>query len=160
LGGCAVIPVRPLLRELIVELVALEIDRHSRGDHATAIASLVLAEMTRLPTQPLHVPLPTATRLRRICEEVQADPGSVRTSAEWSARFGLSAKTLERDFSKGLAMTFGRWRQQVRLLASLERLADGEAVTRVAMDLGYTSPSAFAAMFRKALGCSPSRYFA
>jgi AraC-like DNA-binding protein len=32
-------------------------------------------------------------------------------------------------------------------------------VTEVALDLGYASPSAFAAMFRKSLGMPPSRYF-
>ncbi|MEE8274655.1 MAG: helix-turn-helix domain-containing protein, partial [Alphaproteobacteria bacterium] len=46
-----------------------------------------------------------------------------------------------------------------RLLAALTRLATGEPVTTVALDLGYDSPSAFIAMFRKALGETPGRYF-
>jgi len=57
-------------------------------------------------------------------------------------------------------MSFGAWRQQVRLLRALELLAAGEAVTGVAFDLGYESPSAFIAMFRRNLGASPTRYFA
>jgi AraC-like DNA-binding protein len=56
-------------------------------------------------------------------------------------------------------MTFGRWRQQLRLLTALERLSLGEPVTRVALDLGYASPSAFSAMFHRALGTTPSAYF-
>ena len=32
-------------------------------------------------------------------------------------------------------------------------------MTLVAQDLGYDSPSAFTAMFRRALGETPSRYF-
>ena len=39
------------------------------------------------------------------------------------------------------------------------RLAAGQPVTRVALDLGYASPSAFGAMFRRAFGTTPSRYF-
>ena len=41
----------------------------------------------------------------------------------------------------------------------LERLAAGEAVTTVAIDLGYGTPSSFTTMFRKALGVPPSAYF-
>ena len=95
----------------------------------------------------------------KICEAIQSDPGSTHTAAQWASRFGISAKTLTRDFLSDLGITFGRWRQQVRLLAALERLACGEPVTVVAMDLGYQSPSSFAAMFRKTLGSPPSRYF-
>ena len=43
---------------------------------------------------------------------------------------------------------------------ALARLAAGEPVTRIALDLGYESPSAFAAMFKRALGAPPSRYLA
>ncbi|MEQ8194171.1 MAG: helix-turn-helix domain-containing protein [Rhodospirillales bacterium] len=47
----------------------------------------------------------------------------------------------------------------MRLLAALERLATGQSVTIVAMDLGYDSPSAFTSMFKRTLGKSPSAYF-
>ena len=33
-------------------------------------------------------------------------------------------------------------------------------ITTLALDLGYDSPSAFIAMFRKALGTSPGRFIA
>jgi len=56
-------------------------------------------------------------------------------------------------------LTFAAWRQQVRLVDALRRLAEGQAVTNVALDLGYQSPSAFTNMFRRALGRAPTRYF-
>ncbi|MEC9455075.1 MAG: helix-turn-helix domain-containing protein, partial [Pseudomonadota bacterium] len=34
-----------------------------------------------------------------------------------------------------------------------------ESVLEIALNLGYESPSAFAAMFRRALGVAPSAYF-
>ncbi|MDT8228504.1 helix-turn-helix domain-containing protein, partial [Pseudomonas aeruginosa] len=46
------------------------------------------------------------------------------------------------------------------LAAALPRLAAGEAVARIAVDLGYQTPSAFSAMFRRLTGSTPSRYFA
>jgi AraC-like DNA-binding protein len=56
-------------------------------------------------------------------------------------------------------MTFTRWRQQARLLAAVQMLANDRPVTEIATELGYDSPSAFSAMFRKALGSSPTEYF-
>jgi AraC-like DNA-binding protein len=56
-------------------------------------------------------------------------------------------------------MTFRQWQQQARLLGGLVRLAEGESVTSVALDVGYENPSAFIAMFRRALGVTPGRYF-
>ena len=47
------------------------------------------------------------------------------------------------------------------LIARVVRLPEdypGEPVTAVALDLGYESPSAFIAMFRRALGAPPTRY--
>jgi AraC-like DNA-binding protein len=55
-------------------------------------------------------------------------------------------------------MTFAGWRRRLRLLAAVSRLAGGESVTTVSYDLGYHSPSAFVAMFRRSLGTSPGRY--
>ena len=49
-------------------------------------------------------------------------------------------------------------RQQARLLRALELLAEDRPVTSIALDLGYESPSAFIAMFRRAVGSTPGRY--
>ncbi|PYX73830.1 MAG: hypothetical protein DMG78_07865 [Acidobacteria bacterium] len=56
-------------------------------------------------------------------------------------------------------MSLGKWRQQLRLLHSLQLLAAGEKISHAALEAGYSSPSAFIAMFRKALGTTPRRYF-
>jgi len=56
-------------------------------------------------------------------------------------------------------MTFGKWRQQLRLLRSLQLLAAGEKISHAALEAGYSTSSAFIAMFRKALGTTPRKYF-
>jgi AraC-like DNA-binding protein len=56
-------------------------------------------------------------------------------------------------------MTFGKWRQQLRLMHGMRLLGEGAQVTRAALDSGYSTPSAFIAAFRKALGSTPARYF-
>jgi len=56
-------------------------------------------------------------------------------------------------------MTFGQWRQQLRLLRALELLETGEKVVDVALQLGYESPSAFATMFKRQFGQALSQFF-
>ncbi|MEV0405653.1 helix-turn-helix domain-containing protein [Actinoallomurus sp. NPDC050550] len=56
-------------------------------------------------------------------------------------------------------MTFGRWRTQARLRSALVLLARGTPVAVVARRVGYATPSAFVAVFHRALGVSPGAYF-
>ena len=56
-------------------------------------------------------------------------------------------------------MTFGKWRQQLRLMQAMRLLAEGAKVTHAALESGYSTPSAFISMFRKTLGTTPSSYF-
>jgi AraC-like DNA-binding protein len=76
-----------------------------------------------------------------------------------SKQCGASKRTIQRIFLEETKMTFGKWRQQLRLLHAMQLLASGEKVTVAALDAGYTSPSAFISMFRKQLGSTPARYF-
>ncbi|WP_154971634.1 helix-turn-helix domain-containing protein, partial [Bordetella pertussis] len=88
------------------------------------------------------------------------EPGAARGLAEWAAELGVTAKTVQRLFVRHTGMTFGRWRQQAGLLWAMRRLAEGVRVLDVALELGYDSPSAFAAMFRRAVGEPPSAFAA
>jgi len=45
------------------------------------------------------------------------------------------------------------------MLRALEILAGGETVTRTSLSLGYESPGAFVAPFRRVFGTTPGRYF-
>jgi AraC-like DNA-binding protein len=45
-------------------------------------------------------------------------------------------------------------------MEAMSRLANGQSVTAVACDVGYSSPSAFTAMFRRAFGVPPTQYCA
>jgi AraC-like DNA-binding protein len=54
---------------------------------------------------------------------------------------------------------FGRWRTLLRLRAALSMLAAGQPVSRVAGRVGYDTPSAFVAAFRRETGQTPGSYF-
>ncbi|MBW8899241.1 MAG: helix-turn-helix transcriptional regulator, partial [Massilia sp.] len=78
----------------------------------------------------------------------------------WARQAGASERTLARLFERELGMSFGQWRQQVRLAHAAPLIARGMPLARVAEELGYASQSAFSQMFRKTFGCSPSAFFA
>ena len=157
--ACSVFAVSPLLRELILRIVALGHDYPPDGPEAR-MAAVAPDELRRARPEPLHLPLPADPRLAAVTGALIHDPGDRRGLADWARGAGASARTLARLFRKETGMTFGAWRQRRRLQAAIERLAAGEPVTAVALDLGYGSPSAFITMFRRMLGSTPGRYLA
>jgi len=155
---CSVVHVSPLLRELLVRATELRMPYPLGGPEERTVA-LLLDEIRTAPVTPLHLPTPRDARLRIVTDALLADPADTRPLAAWGRAAGATERTLARTFLRETGMTFGAWRQQVRLLCALELLAEGRAVTAVALELGYASTSAFIAMFRRALGTTPSRYF-
>lgn len=156
---CCVLSISPLLRELMVAAAEVPLD-WKPGTRDGRLMLLLLDELKQEPVLPLHLPQPSEPRLARICRAIVRHPERQAGAADWARELGVDPKTVHRLFLRHTGMTFGRWRQQARLLAAMERLARGERVLDVALDLGYESPSAFAAMFRKALGEPPSAFAA
>ena len=155
---CHSVNVSPLLRELILRTVACGA-LHRDDPAQRRLAGVLLDQIDLLPVEPLQLPIPSDPRGERAAAAVRAAPGR-RTSAEIARAAGASPRTLERIFERETGMSFGRWSRRAVLVRGLQRLANGEPVSLVATDLGYRSPSAFIAMFRRSLGATPARYFA
>ena len=155
---CGVVAISPLLRELI--LAAAEAPQlYDSAGRDGRLMDLILSEIRSLPMMPLHLPEPTDSRLRMITAALQENPADTRTLEQWGKYAGASPRTLARLFPAETGMTFRYWQQQARLLGGLMRLAEGESVTSVALEVGYENPSAFISMFRRTLGVTPGRYF-
>jgi AraC-like DNA-binding protein len=121
---------------------------------------LVLRDEVRMQENtPLQLPLPQDARLLKIARALLNDPADNRTQSEWAAWAGLSIRTLSRRFINETGMTFARWRQQARVIRSLEPLSRGEAVNQIAGDCGYDNVSAYIAAFRQRFGTTPGLYF-
>ena len=116
-------------------------------------------EIRQPEQQPLRLPIPREERLSRVAHALLDDVADDRTLDDWAHFAGMSRRTFMRAFSTEVGMSFGRWRQQVRLFAALEMLAQRESVTDVAIAVGYDSVSAFIEMFRTMLGSTPQAYF-
>lgn len=156
---CCVINVSPLLRELILRTIEIGMLNRNLPLHKHLI-DVILDQFHALPTEPLKLPMPADARALRVAEIVRLNPGEARPLDQLARKIGASKRTIERLFQSETEMSFGRWRQQLRILHALRMLAAGESVTAAALEVGYDSTSAFIAAFKNTVGTTPGRYYA
>jgi len=155
---CCVVNVPPLLRELILHTTEIGMLNRTIPSHARLIGVLV-DQLRMLSTVPLQLPQPADSRARKVATLLSENPSECRSLVAIGKTVGASPRTIERLFRAETKMTFAKWRERLKLLHALKLLAAGNAVTNAALDLGYASPSAFIAMFKRAFGTTPSRYY-
>jgi AraC-like DNA-binding protein/quercetin dioxygenase-like cupin family protein len=145
----------PLLAELIGYLGEPSLPAGHRAHAEVLLADL----LTPVPVTTIGVRLPSVPTARRVAEALRADPADRRTLREWGRAVGASERTLARAFAAEAGVPFGRWRTLLRLQAALSMLAAGDPVSRVAGRVGYDTPSAFVAAFRRETGQTPGSFF-
>lgn len=150
---CQVIEVSALLRELILAAQRLlNPHRTPLAEHLRALMSHELLNARRVAS---YIPMPRLPRLLELCERFLDDPAQELSLEACGLRLNMSARTVARVFQRELGMTLAEWRTQARMLLSQQRLADGVPILHVALEHGYQSPSAFAAVFKRVLGYTP-----
>lgn len=154
---CRVFEVSDLVRALIFEVGRFSVGYDVEGREGR-IAQLLLDEVELMPGIPSEIAMPRDRRLLRVCRELIDDPADQRNIDDWANVAGMGRRTFTRLFKDETGAGFAAWRQQVRLMAALSRLALGQPITTVAFDVGYESASAFTAMFHRAFGQPPSAY--
>ncbi|HEX3769873.1 MAG TPA: helix-turn-helix transcriptional regulator [Polyangiaceae bacterium] len=157
--ACCVLHVAPLLRELVLHACG-RADLETRRGPGARLVAVILDQLAEARSVPFQLPAPRDARARRVADALGRHPADPRPLDALATEAGASKRTIERAFRDETGMTFGKWRQQLRLLHASRLLAAGEKVTAAALDAGYESTSAFIAMFRRAMGVTPSRYFA
>lgn len=154
---CRVIEVTELLRALILEAMTLPREYDETGRDGR-IVQLILDSIATPPATRLSAPMPRDRRLLKVCRALLDDPTRDDTLDAWADMACMSRRTFTRAFRDETGMSLAAWRLHVRLLEALARLACGQAITSIAFDVGYDSPSAFTAAFQRAFGVPPSRY--
>jgi AraC-like DNA-binding protein len=155
---CSVMHVSSLLKELILHACKFQ-KLSKKAPLERRIIEILVDQLHSANSVPLQLPHPADSRALRVVQTLLGDPADQRPLKKLARDCGASKRTIERVFLAETKMTFGKWRQQLRLLHAMQRLASGEKVTGAALDAGYSSPSAFISMFKKQLGATPTRYF-
>lgn len=167
--GCRVIAVNDLLRATILSMfdtrsaaeVKTDAVAEDAADSRTAlIVPLILHLLQTAPDDgnDARLPLPASPRLRRICESLITDPANNDTLERWAERIGASSRTVARLFRQETGMTFGQWREQLRLAEAMSKLSVGHRPAQVAVDLGYVDVRTFGAMFQRVFGVTPQQF--
>jgi AraC-like DNA-binding protein len=154
---CQVVGISALLRQLLIEAVDLPAEYDPAG-RAGKIMSLLIDEIHAAPVLPLSLPLPDDKRLAQRCRRFLERPNAQDTLALWCGELGLSRRTFTRLFRQQTGLSFAAWQRRACLLSALPRLLNGERVTTIAYDLGYSSPAAFTVMFKQLVGVAPNDY--
>jgi AraC-like DNA-binding protein len=157
--ACCVVNVSPLLQELILHACNSP-KMNKRSKTQAHLIEFLVDQLEAVQAIPLQLPSPSDRRAARVAEILQRDPADAGSLEAACERVGASKRTIERIFQQETHLSLGKWRQQLRLMRSLQLLAAGEKITHAALEAGYSTPSAFIAMFRRSLGVTPGRYFA
>ncbi|MCO7253876.1 helix-turn-helix transcriptional regulator [Dickeya oryzae] len=156
-----VVHVSGLLRELIMALSRVD-DPSASPRRMRLLGALLVEELHTQPVLPLHLPWPMgeSNPVLRVCQTLLDNPGDAATATQWAGLLAMGEKTFHRRFLHSTGMTFGRWRQQLRLMSSLTLLMQGIPITQVALASGYDSHSAYSTAFSKQFGQPPSVFVA
>jgi AraC-like DNA-binding protein len=162
--ACRMLPSRPqvieagkLLCALIERAGTWGSDEH-RLPERRRLTSVLIDEIRSAQNEPLHLPMPSDRRILAIARSVMAQPSVNRTLVERAASEAISPRTARRLFLRETGLTFARWEQQAHLLHAVQMLVSSKPVAEIADVLGYSTPSSFIAMFKRAFGVTPGHY--
>lgn len=115
----------------------------------------VVAALARAPSRAV-MPLPRSPTLARALDLARAGLAGPLSFEEVAAAVAITPRSLERRLDAEMGMTWREAVRQLRVIASLDLLAEGLSVTEAAFAVGYASPSAFNAAFRKVMAETPT----
>lgn len=152
-----ILALSPLLKEIVVRMMTWV--EHPEASAAKQRLLDVLQDEIREASQiRLHLPIPRDPALKRLAIRLAEDSGNAKDLAALAREFGLSERSLFRNFQKETGLSPGQWRRQMQVLRSVELLAKGRSVTETSFEVGYESVGAFIRAFQQILGVTPTEY--
>jgi AraC-like DNA-binding protein len=110
-------------------------------------------------SHPVYEPGLTTRRLiARAKEFVEAHLSAPLRLTDVGRAAGASPAYLTDVFRRAEGVPLHQYVMQLRLAHALVELPHSSELTRLALDLGFSSHSHFAAVFRRAFGCTPSQF--
>ena len=153
----AVLRIGPIISSILADLAARGVTQPTSAADLR-LAQVMVDQLAQSPPRPDYLPEAQHPALARLLGELQQRPADHSPAAELAARIHMTERTLARHCQRELGMSLGEWRQRLRYLHAVDRLEDGQPVQDIAFDLGYSTASAFIAMFQRAAGMPPEQF--
>ncbi|WP_145508161.1 AraC family transcriptional regulator [Yersinia alsatica] len=122
------------------------------------LAHVLIDQLNKSPVQRTYLPTSQDKLLSPVLTALERCPADNTSLALWAKRVYTTERTLSRRCQQELGMAFSEWRQRLRFLHAISLLEQGKTVQSVALDVGYSSASAFIAMFQQISGTTPERF--
>ncbi|WP_058910174.1 AraC family transcriptional regulator [Entomohabitans teleogrylli] len=153
---CCTLALNPLTTALLDHL---RDHVHGAGDtpEAQRLLTVLWDQLRTAPRTDNFLPFSDDPLLGPVLLRLEAAPEDESTLGQLAAWRGVTARTLNRHCRQRLGMSLSVWRQRLRVVRALQMLETGRTVESVALELGYSSSSAFIAMFRRHTGVTPEK---
>lgn len=149
--------ISPIIKSVLADFAARDVHEPTTPADLR-LAHVVVDQLEVAEVQRCYLPAAASSALVAVLEALQANPGDHRSLAEWADSVHMTERTLARQCQRELGMSFGDWRQRLRFLRAIDALEAGRTVQEIAFDLGYSTASAFIAMFQREAGTTPEQY--
>jgi len=147
-----------------IDLSLALVEEHFGAEVARAVAKDMVVFMQRPGGQSqfsvrTHTPHSRQEVLRRVLDEVAANPGANHTLPAMSRRAGISVRHMSRLFDEEVGTTPARYVEQVRLEAAQVLLETGhDSLPVVARRTGFGSAESLRRAFVRHLGVTPGAF--
>ncbi|WP_158262652.1 AraC family transcriptional regulator [Photobacterium sanctipauli] len=150
--------IAPLVKELVLQFCQFDIE-YPLNSPESRLVQVLVDQISQLPAATTQLVMPSDKRLLTIVKKLQQNLAQPTDIEQFGEQVGLSGRSISRLFKQQTGLSFQQWRQRLRLLEALSQLEKGDPVTKVSLDCGYESVSAFVAVFKKQFGATPGKYF-
>lgn len=122
------------------------------------LLTVFLDELAEAPRAGTFLPTSDDAVLGRILHYIENHPGDNRSVAELAHDAEITDRTLARKCRQDLGIPLSEWRNRMRVVNAIAMIEEGKSVVSIASEFGYSSASAFIAMFKKLTGATPASY--
>ncbi|MCH6192245.1 MULTISPECIES: AraC family transcriptional regulator [Serratia] len=161
---CAGMPADPCLVNVTPIFRAIAEDFYARKQYIPQteadlrLCQVLIDQLHLSPRQQTYLPSSDDKFLAPVLEALEHCPADNTSLATWAKRVYTTERTLSRRCQQDLGMPFSEWRQRLRFLHAVSLLEQGKTVQDVALEVGYSSASAFIVMFQQIAGTTPERF--
>ncbi len=153
---CALI-MTPLIREMLSHL-SVSPPTTPYTPEARRFIDVIFDLLRTVSSTGSYLPHSTDPLLMRLLNYFEQNPACQQPLKQLAKELGTTERTLARKAQRDLGIALTEWRQRLRVVRAMPMLEKGEKVETISLELGYSTSSAFIAMFKKHMNITPDEY--